>query len=144
MKIFTIGFTQKNAEQFFNSLRQPGLRRVLDIRLNNNSQLAGFTKKNDLPFFLHELIGIEYLHLPELAPTQAILDTYKKQAGSWLVYEQQFLALLAQRQIEHTLDRNIIDGGCLLCSEASPVYCHRRVVAEYLRQHWGELEIQHL
>ena len=144
MKIFTIGFTQKSAEQFFSRLKQPGLVRLLDIRLNNVSQLAGYTKKNDLRFFLREICRIDYLHLPELAPTKEILDAYKKNGGDWPTYEAKFLALLAQRRVEETLVKGIVSGGCLLCSEAKPDYCHRRLVAEYLRSKWGDVEIEHL
>jgi uncharacterized protein (DUF488 family) len=142
IKIFTIGFTKKSAEQFFTQLQQPELVRLIDVRLNNVSQLAGFTKKNDLSFFLREIINIDYLHLPDLAPTKMILQEYQRNKN-WQVYEQQFLALMAQRQIE-TLDKYLIHGGCLLCSEATPQHCHRRLVAEYLREQWSEVEIQHL
>lgn len=144
MKIFTIGFTKKSAEQFFSRLKQQGLVRLLDIRLNNVSQLAGYTKKNDLRFFLREICHIDYLHLPELAPTKEILDAYKKKDGDWPSYEAKFLALMADRRVEETLDKEIISGGCLLCSEAKPDYCHRRLVAEYLRTKWGDVEIEHL
>lgn len=144
MKIFTIGFTKKNAEQFFTRLKQPGLQRVLDTRLNNVSQLAGFTKKEDLRFFLREVGHIEYVHVPALAPTQSMLDAYKKNGGDWETYEKQFLALMAERQIETTIDKQLIAGACLLCSEATPHHCHRRLVAEYLRGKWGDVDIQHL
>ncbi len=144
MRVFTIGFTKKNAEQFFSRLRQKGLERVVDVRLNNSSQLAGFTKKSDLRFFLGEICGIDYVHQPELAPTQEILDAYKKNGGDWKTYEHQFLNLMAQRRIEATVSREVIDGGCLLCSEAMPERCHRRLVAEYFRDKWGNLEIIHL
>ena len=144
MRIFTIGFTKKSAEQFFDRLKQPGLARLIDARLNNVSQLAGFTKKNDLKFFLKEICNIEYLHMPELAPTQGILDAYRKNGADWAVYEKQFLALLDTRRIKDKLDKRLIDGSCLLCSEATPEHCHRRLVAEYLRDNWGDFEIQHL
>lgn len=144
MKVFTIGFTKKNAEQFFTHLKQPGLQRVVDTRLNNVSQLAGFTKKADLKFFLREVSHIDYVHLPELAPTQAMLDAYKKNGGDWETYEKQFLALMAERRIETTIDKNLVDGACLLCSEATPHHCHRRLVAEYLRGKWEDVDIQHL
>lgn len=144
MKVFTIGFTKKNAEQFFTRLKQPGLQRVLDTRLNNVSQLAGFTKKDDLRFFLREVGHIEYVHLPELAPTQGMLDAYKKNGGDWDAYEKQFLALMAERRIETSVDKNLVSGACLLCSEAAPHHCHRRLVAEYLRGKWGDVDIQHL
>ena len=144
MKIFTIGFTKKNAEQFFTRLKQPGLQRVLDTRLNNVSQLAGFTKKEDLRFFLREVGQIEYVHLPALAPTQPMLDAYKKNGGDWETYEKQFLALMAERRIETSIDKQLISGACPLCSEATPHHCHRRLVAEYLRGKWGDVDIQHL
>jgi uncharacterized protein (DUF488 family) len=144
MKIFTIGFTQKTAEQFFTLLRQQGLLRVVDVRLNNTSQLAGFAKKEDLRFFLREICDVDYAHLPELAPTQQILAAFKKDGGDWQAYERDFLALLAERRVESTLDRSVISGGCLLCSEPAPEHCHRRLVAEYLAGKWGDVEIEHL
>lgn len=144
MKVFTIGFTKKNAEQFFARLKQPGLQRVLDTRLNNVSQLAGFTKKEDLRFFLREIGHIDYVHLPSLAPTKTMLDAYKKNGGDWGIYEKQFLALMAERRIETSIDKNLISGACLLCSEATPHHCHRRLVAEYLQSKWGDVDIQHL
>lgn len=144
MKVFTIGFTHKSAEQFFGKLRQAGAKRVVDVRLNNVSQLAGFAKKKDLEFFLKELCGMEYVHLPELAPTQDILDEYKKRKGDWAVYERHFLDLMRKRQVEKTAPRDVIADGCLLCSEEKPHQCHRRLVAEYLREHWGNIDIQHL
>ena len=144
MKVFTIGFTKKNAEQFFAGLKQPGLQRVVDTRLNNVSQLAGFTKKDDLKFFLREVGHIDYVHLPALAPTQAMLDAYKKNGGDWETYEKQFLALMAERRIETSIDKDLVAGACLLCSEPTPHHCHRRLVAEYLRGKWGDVDIQHL
>jgi len=144
MKVYTIGFTKKSAEQFFTRLKQPGLVRLLDVRLNNVSQLAGFTKRDDLRFFLKEINKIEYLHLKELAPTQDILDAFKKNNGDWGTYERQFLALMAERKIAERVAKEVIDGGCFLCSEATPEHCHRRLVAEYLSRSWGDLEIKHL
>lgn len=144
MKIFTIGFTKKSAEQFFTRLKQPGLVRLVDARLNNVSQLAGFTKKNDLRFFLREICNIDYAHLPELAPSQDILNAYKKNGGDWLAYERDFLSLITARKIDEKVDKKLIEGGCLLCSEATPDHCHRRLVAEYLRDKWGGIEIVHL
>jgi uncharacterized protein (DUF488 family) len=144
VKLFTIGFTRKSAEEFFTALARSGARRVVDVRLNNVSQLAGFAKKQDLSYFLKKICGIEYLHLPILAPTQDMLDDYKKQHGTWQAYEQAFLALMASRRIESEVSREAIAGGCLLCSEDKPHHCHRRLVAEYLREHWGDIEIEHL
>lgn len=144
MTAYTIGFTRKNAQQFFTLLKRPGLKRVLDIRLNNVSQLAGFTKKDDLRYFLKEICSIEYVHLPVLAPTKEILDAYKKAKEDWSVYESKFKALMVQRNIETKVSRELVDGGCFLCSESTPEQCHRRLVVEYLQQQWGDLEIRHL
>jgi uncharacterized protein (DUF488 family) len=144
LKIFTIGFTKKSAETFFNRLKDAGVKRLVDVRLNNVSQLAGFSKRDDLRFFTRAICGIDYLHLPELAPTQDILDAYKKQKGDWQLYERQFLALMTARRIEETISREVLDGGCLLCSEEKPHQCHRRLVGEYLREKWGDVEVEHL
>jgi uncharacterized protein (DUF488 family) len=144
MKVFTIGFTRKPAREFFDKLRRPGLARLLDVRLNNISQLAGFTKRDDLLFFCKAILSIEYQHLPELAPTQEMLDEYKKNRGDWLDYETKFLALMSDRKVEDNLARELIEGGCLLCSEPTPEHCHRRLVAEYLNSKWGNIEIEHL
>lgn len=144
MKIFTIGFTRKTAEQFFGKLKASGARRVVDVRLNNVSQLAGFAKKKDLQYFLKQICGMDYVHLPELAPTQDMLDEYKKNKGDWSVYERDFLALMRQRRIEETVPQDVIADGCLLCSEDKPHHCHRRLVAEYLKERWGGLEVHHL
>ena len=116
----------------------------MDTRLNNVSQLAGFTKKEDLRFFLREVGHIDYVHLSALAPTQSMLDTYKKNGGDWGTYEKQFLALMAERRIETSIDKNLLAGACLLCSEATPHHCHRRLVAEYLQGKWGDVDIEHL
>lgn len=144
MKVFTIGFTKKSAQQFFDMLRKSGANRVVDVRLNNMSQLAGFAKRDDLAFFLKEVCGMGYVHLPDLAPTQEMLDDYKKRKGDWKTYEASFLDLMRKRRIQKTIPKEVIAEGCLLCSEDNPHHCHRRLVAEYLRQHWGDLEIQHL
>ena len=144
MRVFTIGFTRKSAESFFTKLKQSGARRVVDVRLNNVSQLAGFAKKQDLQYFLKQICAIEYVHLPELAPTQDMLDEYKKHKGDWAHYERRFLDLMRKRRIEEMAPRDVIAGGCLLCSEDKPHHCHRRLVADYLKEHWGDIEIQHL
>ena len=144
MKIFTIGFTKKSARTFFTTLRESGTLRVVDVRLNNVSQLAGFAKKNDLQFFLREICHMDYVHLPILAPTAEILDTYKKKKGEWSAYERDFLALMKCRDIENNIPREQIADGCLLCSEEKPHHCHRRLVAEYLREKWTDLEIVHI
>lgn len=144
MMVFTIGFTKKTAEQFFTRLKQPGLLRLIDVRLNNVSQLAGFAKRDDLRFFLQHICGIDYIHAPALAPTKDLLNEYKKNGGDWASYERKFLNLMTERRIEKNMLITVIDGGCLLCSEATPEHCHRRLVAEYLRDQWHDLEIKHL
>ena len=144
LNLFTIGFTKKTAAEFFETLNKSGVKRVIDTRLNNVSQLAGFAKRQDLEYFLDKLCQIEYLHLLDLAPTREILDEYKKKKGDWQTYEQKFLALMQERQIEDKIAPEILDGGCLLCSEAQPHYCHRRLVAEYLNRQWGNIKICHL
>ena len=145
MRIFTVGFTKKSAEMFFTSLKTAGVRRLIDVRLKNLSQLAGFTKRDDLRYFTQALCGIEYIHLPELAPTSEILDPYKKRKnGDWDLYERQFLDLMRVRHIEEKTPRELLDGACLLCSEEKPHRCHRRLVAEYLQNNWGNVEIEHL
>ena len=144
IKLFTMGFTQKNAEKFFTILRKAGVRRILDIRLNNVSQLAGFTKRDDLRFFLREICNADYHHLPECAPSAEILDEFKKKDGSWDIYVQRFLPLIRSRRIESVLTVEMLDYGCLLCSEPTPEKCHRRLVAEYLKERISGLTITHL
>lgn len=145
MKTFTIGFTQKRAEDFFELLKSNGVARVIDVRLNNISQLAGFAKRDDLKFFLSKLCGADYIHIKELAPTKDILDAYKKKVITWEAYEDKFLNLIAKRHIERTINKDLLDNGCLLCSEHMPHHCHRRLVVEYLNQHWDtDIEVVHL
>lgn len=144
MKLYTIGFTKKNAQKFFETLRSSDTKRVVDVRLNNVSQLAGFAKRDDLAYFLDQVCKIGYVHLPDLAPTQDMLDEYKKKGGDWDTYEKRFLDLMEMRRIEERVSKEVIDGGCLLCSEDKPHQCHRRLVAEYLNQHWGNVDIAHL
>lgn len=144
IRTFTIGFTKKSAEGFFTKLRDAGVVRVVDVRLGNSSQLAGFAKRDDLEFLLKGLYGIGYVHLPELAPTKEILDAYKKHKGDWSVYEREFLELMDRRRIQETIPKELIDQGCLLCSEHLPNHCHRRLVVEYLDRYWGPLKTTHL
>jgi uncharacterized protein (DUF488 family) len=143
MKLFTIGFTKTSAESFFSRLSKANVKKLIDVRLNNVSQLAGFAKKDDLKFFTKSICSIGYEHIPELAPTKDMLDEYKKSKGAWSVYAQKFTDLMARRKIEE-IDRSRLDEGCLLCSEDKPHHCHRRLVAEYLKEKWKDIEIQHL
>jgi uncharacterized protein (DUF488 family) len=143
--VSTIGFTKTTAEGFFERLLRSGVKRVVDVRPHNTSQLAGFAKSDDLAYFLKKIGGIEYAHRPLLAPTDAMLKTYKKEKGDWDAYEARFMALMAQRQIENRLRPEMLEGTCLLCSEATPHHCHRRLVCEYLNDKWnGALMVRHL
>ncbi|MCW7552759.1 DUF488 domain-containing protein [Endozoicomonas gorgoniicola] len=145
MKIYTIGFTKKNAETFFNFIRDSKIITLLDVRLNNVSQLAGFAKRDDLKFFLKELCGTDYLHTPELAPTKEILNAYKKGDMSWEAYEDNFLNLMSKRQVEKNINSTVLENSCLLCSEHEPHLCHRRLVVEYLNEYSDlNLSVKHL
>ncbi len=144
MNLYTIGFTQKNAPQFFGLLRQNGVRRLVDIRLNPSGQLSGFARRDDLPYFLKELAGgCEYLYLPELAPTKELMLAIRE-TRNWDGYVTRFEALMDGRDIPAALDRSIFEAACLLCSEATPEHCHRRLVAERLVRSWPDIEIIHL
>lgn len=145
MKTYTIGFTQKNAQKFFTLIKRNNVARIVDVRLNNVSQLAGFAKHEDLKYFLSELCNADYIHVKELTPTKDILDSYKKNIITWDAYADKFLNLMSQRNIERSIDRSILENGCLLCSEHQPHYCHRRLVVEYLNKHLNsEIEVIHL
>jgi uncharacterized protein (DUF488 family) len=146
MEIFTIGFTQTTAEDFFGRLKSNDIERLLDVRLNNRSQLAGFAKRDDLAYFLRVLVGAKYEHEPLLAPSQEILDAYKKKKRMpWQEYEDRFLRLMRDRRVQDELRPEAFEQRTvLLCSEATPEHCHRRLVAEYLAEHWTNLQIVHL
>jgi uncharacterized protein (DUF488 family) len=145
MEIFTIGFAGRPAADFFEALKLAGIVWLIDVRLNNTSQLAGFTKRADLPYFLREICGAEYRHEPLLAPTQEMLDGYKKERGAWEDYERGFLGLMAERRIEERIDRALFQSrAALLCSERLPDHCHRRLIVEYLHGRWGGIRAVHL
>ena len=149
MKLYTIGFTKKSAQQFFEILDRNKIQKVIDIRLNNSSQLAGFSKGTDLEFFLKKLCNIKYVHDIELAPTKEILSDYKKKKISWEEYEVNFISLLNKRNSNNNIVNKFydeIDGVCLLCSEQLADNCHRRLVAEYLKEKLTDynIEIIHL
>lgn len=145
MEIYSIGFTKKSASQFFGALKSNGIERLLDVRLNNTSQLAGFAKQSDLAYFLREICGTAYEHEPLLAPTQDILDAYKKQKGDWDAYTQSYLGLIRSRAVESFLSQeSFLKRTVLLCSEPTPEHCHRRLALEYLRSHWKDVEIFHI
>ena len=143
--VSTIGFTKTTAEGFFDRLLNAGVKKVVDVRLHNTSQLAGFAKADDLAYFLKKIGGIQYVHEPLLAPTDPMLKAYKKEKGDWSAYEERFRGLMSERQIEKHFKPEAFDGVCLLCSEATPHHCHRRLVCEYLNEKWeGALEVRHL
>jgi uncharacterized protein (DUF488 family) len=145
MEIYTIGFTKKTAEEFFTILKGNRIRRLLDVRLNNVSQLSGFTKKDDLDFFLRTICDAKYMHQPLLAPTQELLDEYKKNKGSWEEYERQFTELIRTRAVHKQIKQSSFEvATVLLCSEPTAEHCHRRLVAEYLQSQWGSVSIVHL
>ena len=144
MKLYTIGFTRKSAADFFGLLRESGAKRVVDVRLRNTSGLAGFSKKSDLPWFLRELCGMEYVHLPRLSPTDDLLDAYRQKRVSWDEYEPIFQSIIERRLIRAAIPQDIIADSCLLCSEDKPENCHRRLLAEHFQRHWGNVEIVHL
>lgn len=145
MNTYTIGFTKKSAEHFFKLLREHQVKRIVDVRLYNASQLSGFAKRDDLKFFLREICSADYVHVEDLAPTKDILDAYKKKEIQWDRYEDEFLNLMARRNIERTVNLELLADGCLLCSEHKPHHCHRRLVVEYLNAHWdSKLHIVHL
>ena len=142
IKLYTLGFTKIGAETFFDRLTKAGVETLVDIRLNNVSQLAGFAKRDDLAYFCRQH-GINYRHMPDLAPTKDILDNYKKNKGSWEDYVSAFQKLMEERQIEKQ-DAADMHKACLLCSEHTPHNCHRRLFAEYWQQHWPDLQVEHL
>ena len=143
--VSTIGFTRTTAEKFFERLVTSGVKKVVDVRLHNTSQLAGFAKAEDLGYFLTKIGGIDYAHQPLLAPTDIMLKSYRREKGDWSVYEGRFLALMSERKIETRLTAEMFDGACLLCSEAEPHRCHRRLVCDYLNGKWGgRLNVRHL
>lgn len=144
VQLYTIGFTKKNAQTFFSKLRKAGVLRLIDIRLNNVSQLAGFAKRDDLVFFLKEICNCEYRYIPKFAPTKEILGAYKKKQIDWTEYERRFSKLIKDRKIETLITAKELNNSCFLCSEPTPEQCHRRLVAEYFKEKFGDIEIKHL
>lgn len=144
MQLYTIGFTKKSAERFFNLLIQNNVRVLIDVRLNNKSQLAGFAKADDLRYFLQTIAGIKYIHLPFLAPTKELLNDYKQGKIRWEQYVPEYLQLLKQNDILSNLDITDFEDGCLLCSEDLPEQCHRRLLAEHLQSQFPKIDIIHL
>ena len=145
MEIFSIGFTQKSAREFFGALKAHGIERLLDVRLNNTSPLAAFAKQADLAYFVDEICGAVYEHEPLLAPTQEILDAYKKSKTGWEAYTKAYLALIRSRKVESALSKDSFKKKTvLLCSEPTAEHCHRRLALEYLQKEWGCVKLIHL
>ena len=145
MEIYTTGFTRKTAEQFFEELTSAGIRRVLDVRLRNASQLSGFTRGVDLPYFLDRLAGAKYDHPIQLAPTSELLDAYRRRQIPWDQYAERFVELIRERRVEEMLSPDeFAEPTVLLCSELKPEHCHRRLVAEYLKSRWPDINVRHL
>jgi len=143
-KIFTIGFTGKSAEFFFSLLEENNIKKLIDVRLNNVSQLAAFAKKDDLEFFLKRILSCEYIHRPDLAPTEIIFKNFKKKIINWEVYTNEYIKLLNSRNIVSCLKKDEIMNSVFLCSEHQPKFCHRRLLVEYLQKQWNDFEIIHL
>lgn len=143
-KLYTIGFVQKSAEEFFTTLEKAGVGKVVDVRLNNVSQLAGFTKKKDFKYFLKAILGVEYVHMPEFVPTKEILDGFKKKKLSWDEYVRQYDELIESRNLQSLIVATDFDRVCLLCSEPTVENCHRRLAAEYIKSLVPGLEVHHL
>jgi uncharacterized protein (DUF488 family) len=145
MEIYSIGFTQKSAREFFGALKAHGIERLLDVRLNNTSQLAAFAKQADLAYFVEEICGAVYEHEPLLAPTQEILDAYKKSKTGWDAYTKAYLDLIRSRKVESVLSKESFKKKTvLLCSEPTAEHCHRRLALEYLKKEWGGIKVIHL
>ena len=142
--IYTIGFTKKSAKTFFELLRNNGIKKIIDIRLNNVSQLAGFTKKEDLEYFLRTIQNVDYKHMPIFAPNEDILSAYKKKKITWKEYEEKFISLISERQVEKLISKEELNNSCLLCSEEKPEYCHRRLLAEYFKTKWDNVVVKHI
>lgn len=144
IRVFTIGFTEKTAETFFGLLKKAGVKKIIDTRLNNVSQLAGFAKGKDLEFFAKSIVGASYEHNINMAPTKDLLSNYRDKKITWDQYEKEYIGILEKRRIIQNIDFEELDGACLLCSEHNPHMCHRRLLAEYFQKANKEIEIIHL
>jgi len=145
VEIYTVGFAGETAQTFFGALKKAGVRRVIDIRLRPNGGLSLFARGTDLTFLLRELCGAEYVPVPLLAPTKDLLSDFRKKKVDWPEYERRFLALMDERRVAENLDKSLFSvPAALLCSEASPEQCHRRLVAEYLQSQWPGVHVKHL
>ncbi len=144
MVLYTIGFAGKSANDFFGKLENAGVRRIIDIRLNNTSQLSGYTKKPDLEYFLRRIAGMDYIHALEFAPSEELFQSYKRDGGSWEIFEAAYRRLLEKRGLPGAWTAEKLDRACLLCSEADPRGCHRSIAASFLAAAHPDLYIEHL
>jgi len=142
MKLYTIGFTKKTAEEFFNLLIENKVKTIIDIRRNNKSQLAGFAKENDLKFFLKQIANIKYIHLSEFAPDEILLKNYRSKKIDWNQFEEKYLDQIEKYENWENFDIDLLQDGCFLCSEYSPSKCHRRLLAEFFLKKFGDKTIQ--
>lgn len=143
--LFTIGFTKKSAEHFFTLIRDNQVKQLIDVRISNSSQLAGFAKGKDLEFFTKEICHISYKHMTDFAPTKDLLDKWHKHEVSWEEYETIYTGILKERGIMRHYGVSQFDNACFLCSEETPEQCHRRLLTEYFKQHsTEEVKIIHL
>lgn len=144
IKVFTIGFTKKTAEHFFELLKKNGVKKIVDIRIKNSSQLAGFAKGHDLAYFLKVIANIEYIHITDFAPTKELLLDYKNKKIDWLTYEYLYRNLIIQRNILSKYNVSTFDNACFLCSEETPEQCHRRLLVEFIKEKKTDIQIIHL
>jgi uncharacterized protein (DUF488 family) len=145
IKLYTIGFTKKTAEQFFELLKEKQVKKLIDIRINNSSQLAGFAKGGDLDYFVRQICGIDYKHIIDFAPTKDLLSDYQKKIVDWAEYQKIYRKLIENRKISQKYKVNTFDGACFLCSEETPEQCHRRLLVEYFKEiSLDEVKIVHI
>jgi uncharacterized protein (DUF488 family) len=144
LKIYTIGFTGKSAEEFFSLINPESMNKLIDIRINRVSQMSGFAKERDLGFFLERISGLDYVVNEDLAPTKSLLSEYRNKEIDWNTYSERYIDLLNQRKVLSSLDESYFDKGVLLCSEKDPIACHRVLLANHLERHFKDVEIAHL
>lgn len=144
MNIYTVGFEQVPAKDFFETLRSSPAVRLIDARLNPNPEDGGYARGGDLAYLLGELCGMSYHHVPALAPTKQMVSEVLDRGGPWEAYEKSFLRLMRERCVEETVKRDLLDDAVVMCLERSADQCHRRLVAEYLQRAWPDVIIHHL
>jgi len=142
--LYTIGFTKKSAEQFFSLLLNNGVKRLVDIRINNSSQLAGFAKGADLQYFVRAIGNMDYVYMEDFAPTKELLSDYQNKRIDWDEYQKIYHNLLKERNIAEKYNIRDFNGSCFLCSEDTPDHCHRRLLVEFFKSKTKKVEIVHL